>query len=335
MIEQLQVPETLEPITSGTRSNVVDIVKGIAIILVVYGHTAQGLVHRGWWNTSGAAFSHSLIYSFHMPAFFFAAGLFVHRSIDRRGAGGFFLEKIKGILYPYLLFAVIYAVVQPLLGRFEVAAAPFQWKVFLLSVLDGNASWFLFTLFFCFMLALLTNRLPHWIVFFAAVVVGMTPPFGPPLTDQVLREFCFVAAGMWVGSRIYRMQYIGKVKAVIGFTCLVALQVAMIYRFGVPNRWTYAVLGLTGTAGLFLLAKLLEGRRLGNCLAWLGRASLAIFLLSAFAQGATRAVLLSIFHTRELWLQLLLPTAFATLLPAIVWYHQKRWRLEWLFYSPL
>jgi hypothetical protein len=80
---------------------------------------------------------------------------------------------------------------------------------------------------------------------------------------------------------------------------------------------------------------LLEGRRIGDGLAWLGQASLAIFLLSAFAQGATRAILLVIFHTRELWLQLLLPTAFAALLPAIVWYRQKRWHLEWLFYSPL
>jgi fucose 4-O-acetylase-like acetyltransferase len=335
MIKQLQAPEAWEPITSGTRSNVVDIVKGIAIILVVYGHTAQGLVHRGWWNTPGAAFSHSFIYSFHMAAFFFAAGLFVQTSIDRRGAGSFTLEKLKGILYPYLLFAVIDAAVQPLLRRFEVGVAPFQWRVFLLSVLDGNASWFLFTLFFCFMLALLTVRLPRWVVFWAAIVVGMTPAFGPPLTDQVLREFCFVAAGMWVGSRIYRTELIRKVTAIIGFTCLSAVQVAIIYRFGVPNRWTYAVLGLTGTTGLFLLAKLLEENRMGDSLAWLGRASLAIFLLSAFAQGAMRAVLLGIFHTHEIWLQLLLPTAFGTLLPAIVWYRQKRWHLEWLFYWPL
>jgi len=69
-------------------------------------------------------------------------------------------------------------------------------------------------------------------------------------------------------------------------------------------------------------------------LVWVGRASLAIFLLSAFAQGATRAVLSSLFHTNNLWLQLLLPTAFATALPAIVWYQQDRWRLGWLFHWP-
>jgi uncharacterized membrane protein YcfT len=50
MNRQGLAPDKQEPITSGVRSNVVDIVKGIAIILVVYGHTAQGMIHRGWWG---------------------------------------------------------------------------------------------------------------------------------------------------------------------------------------------------------------------------------------------------------------------------------------------
>lgn len=335
MIEQLQASETLEPITSGTRSNAVDIVKGIAIILVTYGHTAQGLVHRGWWDTPAAALQHSFIYSFHMAAFFFAAGLFVQKSIDRRGAASFTLEKMKGILYPYLLFALIYAAVQPLLGRFEMDAAPFEWRAFLLKLVDGSASWFLFTLFFCFMLALLTIRLPRWLVFVGAVAVGMAPALGPSFIDRILREFCFLAAGMWVGARIYRLERIRTTTVIIGLACLTVFQIAMIYRFGAVNLWTYAVLGLTGTTGLFLLARLLEHHPIGDGLAWIGQASLAIFLLSAFAQGGTRTALLSVFHTRQLWLQLLLPTALATLLPAIVWYRQKRWHLQWLFYWPL
>jgi fucose 4-O-acetylase-like acetyltransferase len=329
-----QAPEMREPITSGARSNLVDIVKGIAIILVTYGHTAQGVVHRGWWTGRGASFSRALIYSFHMPAFFFVAGLFVHGSIERRGSLPFTVEKLKSILYPYLLFAVISAALQPLIGRFEMSVAPFHWREFLLNVTDGNVSWFLFTLFFCFMLALATARIPGWLVFVAAVVVGMTPPFGPPLTNQVLHEFCFVAAGMLIGTRIFRVDRMQVVTAATGFVLLAGFQVAMIYKYGAVNRWTYAGLGLTGTVGLFLLAKLFNRHRIGDGFAWIGRASLAIFLLSAFAQGATRAVLSGVFHTQELWLQLLLPTAFATLLPAIVWYRQKRLRLSWLFYWP-
>jgi hypothetical protein len=115
---------------------------------------------------------------------------------------------------------------------------------------------------------------------------------------------------------------------------MAAFQFAATYRYGYPNRWTYIGLGLTGTAALLLLARVLENHRIGEALVWVGRASLAIFLLSAFAQGATRVVLSSLFHTNNVWLHLLLPTAFATLLPAIVWYQQDRWRLGWLFHWP-
>ncbi len=334
MSTQAQAPDRLEPITSGVRSNVVDIVKGIAIILVAYGHTAQGMMHRGWWATPGAHFSDTFIYSFHMPAFFFVAGLFVAGSLAKRGPKRFTLEKLKTILYPYVLFAVISVVMEPLVARFRSGDHVFESKTFLLNVLDGEASWFLFVLFVCLMIALLTIRVPNWLRFVVAALVGMTPAFGPPLTNQVLREFCFLAAGMWVGMRIYRLEQARVVTAAAGFAVLAAFQVVVIYFFGQPTQWTYIELGLTGIAGLFLLARVLDKHALGNALAWFGRASLAIFLLSEFGQGFGREVLLRVFHTKELWLQLFVPTLLATVLPAIVWYQQDRWHLRWLFQWP-
>ena len=330
-------PDTREPITSGTRSTLVDIVKGIAIILVAYGHTAQGMVHRGWWGGPGAAFSHTFIYSFHMPAFFFVAGLFVMGSVGKRGGVGFAVDKVKTILYPYILFAVIGAAIEPLVGRFKSGTSPFHWNVFALNLIDGEASWFLFVLFFCLLLALITVRVPAGLRFVGAVLLGMLPSFGPPLFSQVPHEFCFVAAGMWVGTLIFRLETVRPAKAVAGLILLAALQVSAVFICGAPvalGRWMYIVLGLTGTAGLFLLSRLLVRSRFGEGLAWIGRASLAVFLLSAFAQGATREILLRVFHTREFWLQLLLPTLFATLLPAIVWHRQDPWRLGWLFRWP-
>jgi fucose 4-O-acetylase-like acetyltransferase len=335
MIERGQAAvETAEPITSGKRSDLVDLVKGLAIILVAYGHTAQGVAHRGWWTRPGMAFSEDFIYSFHMPAFFFVSGLFVLGSIRRRGPGNFTLEKVKTILYPYLLIAVISAALGPLTRRFQVTYSPFHWKAFLMNVADGSVSWFLFTLFFCLLLALLTAGLPNWLRFFLAVVAGVSPIYGSYITDRVLREFCFVAAGMWVGSQIFMLERLEKKKAALGLVLLSAFQVVTIYFYGYVGRWNYILMGLTGTAALFLLARLLEKHRVGEALVWVGRASLAIFLLSAFAQGATRVVLSSLFHTNNVWLQLLVPTAFATVLPAIVWYQQDRWRLGWLFHWP-
>jgi fucose 4-O-acetylase-like acetyltransferase len=324
------------PDTSKARSNIVDIVKGIAIILVVYGHTAQGMTHRGWWVGRGASFSHTFIYSFHMPAFFFVAGLFVSGSIAKRGNKLFTIDKLKTILYPYVLLAIIGVALEPLIGRFKFSTKPFQWNVFLVNLADGQTSWFLFVLFFCLMLALVTVRVPAWLRFLVAALVGVTVPLAIPGVSEVLHEFCFLAAGMWVGKHIYGLEHLQMFTAAVSFVVLATLQAAVVYIFGVSvlGRWIYIEAGLTGVAALFLLARLLDKRRIGDGLACVGRASLAVFLLSAFAQGATRQILLRAFPTHEFWPQLLLPTLFATLLPAIAWYQQDRWHIGWLFRWP-
>jgi fucose 4-O-acetylase-like acetyltransferase len=329
-------PETREPIASGVRSNIVDMVKGIAIILVVYGHTAQGMTHRGWWVGPGASFSHTFVYSFHMPAFFFVSGLFVTGSIAKRGSRHFTIDKLKTILYPYVLLAIVGVALEPLIGRFKFETRPFRWNIFLVNLADGQASWFLFVLFFCLMLALVTVRVPAWLRFLVAALVGMTAPLAIPGVSEVLHEFCFLAAGMWVGHHIDSLEQIRLSTAAVGFVVLAALQAIVVYIFGVSvlGRWIYIPAGLTGVAGLFLLAKLLDKHWIGDGLVWVGRASLAVFLLSAFAQGATREVLLRVFHTHEFRSQLLLPTLCAILLPALVWYQQDRWHIGWLFRWP-
>jgi peptidoglycan/LPS O-acetylase OafA/YrhL len=257
-------------------------------------------------------------------------------SIAKRGGRRFTIDKLKTILYPYVLLAIISVVLEPLIGRFKFETKPFRWNAFLVNLADGQASWFLFVLFFCLMLALLTIRMPAWLRFLVAALVGMTVPLAIAGVSEVLREFCFLAAGMWVGHRIFGLEHIRLTSAAAGFVVVAALQAVAIYLFGVAvlGHWIYILVGLTGTAGLFLLAKLLDKHRIGDGLAWVGRASLAIFLLSAFAQGATREFLLRVFHTHEFWSQLLLPTLFATLLPAIVWYQQDRWHIGWLFRWP-
>lgn len=163
----------------------------------------------------------------------------------------------------------------------------------------------------------------------------MIPLSGPPLTNQSLREFCFLAAGMWVGTRIYRLEQMHRATVALWLLVLAGIQLAAIYFYGSPVVWTYLALGLTGTALLFLSAKLLDNHKIGDGLAWIGRGSLAVFLISPFVQGATREILSRVFHTHEIWLQLLLATALATLLPSIIWHQQDRWRVRWLFHWPL
>lgn len=75
-----------------TRIPWIDIVKGILIIAIVLGHVfTDGKIR--WW-----------LYSFHVPAFFFISGYCYKR---KESFGGYFKNKIRGIVIPYVIFSLI------------------------------------------------------------------------------------------------------------------------------------------------------------------------------------------------------------------------------------
>ena len=78
------------------RLNYIDITKGIAIFLVVLGHTYRGNIVQNW------------LYSFHMPLFFFISGwLYKEKSRLENGFLVFALKKSRRLLVPYFVFFIL------------------------------------------------------------------------------------------------------------------------------------------------------------------------------------------------------------------------------------
>ena len=72
------------------RIGYIDIARGIGILLVVLGHNDFGYI---------SPFAYQLIYSFHMPLFFFLSGYFINTAI---GFWGFTIKRFNSLLKPYL-----------------------------------------------------------------------------------------------------------------------------------------------------------------------------------------------------------------------------------------
>ena len=104
---------------SSARDRWVDYAKGIGILLVVYAHVARGLVSASIglddpvWRTID-----SVIYTFHMPLFFFLSGLFFYGSLQKRGAQALVLTKVDTILYPYIVWSLLQGTAEVLLSRY-------------------------------------------------------------------------------------------------------------------------------------------------------------------------------------------------------------------------
>ena len=83
-----------------------DIAKGIAIFLMVIGHTSIPSVVSNF------------VYAFHMPLFFIASGL--ASDYDRHTWGGYVKHKSYTIMLPFLSYSVIVILLQYSIGIFDV-----------------------------------------------------------------------------------------------------------------------------------------------------------------------------------------------------------------------
>lgn len=322
-------------LAQASRSQLVDAVRGLAIILVALGHTNQGIIHRNWWGSStlGGEID-GFIYSFHMPAFFFVSGIFLKASIAKRGVARFLRERFFSLLWPYLLWSCVTAVALIPLVHFT-SQGTYTLQQFAWFLLTGRVSWFLPSVFFALLLASLAVRVHIGLTLVISVALAALP-----LQTQLvfvakgLHFLPFLVLGMFVGSRIARLNRVPVVLAALLFSMLGTILWISTCYVSQQSTAEYLLTGMAGTSMLFLLARCLQSTSAAQWLAWVGAASLAIFLLSEFPQGFGRVILVSAFHSTQPSTQILFPTVLAVVLPAWLYHRRYALKIKWMFEAP-
>ncbi|MBN3825763.1 acyltransferase [Burkholderia sp. Ac-20384] len=181
--------------TTTARETSLDVARGAGIILVVYGHVLRGAVSSGLVPAgvpeTVLAWVDYVIYTFHMPLFFFLSGLHVCSSL--RGAPQRFMgAKVRTIVYPYLLWSILQ-------GGAQIAMAshgtnhPFTigdllaigWRPF-------AQFWFLYALMLCMIGAWLLAR---WVPAFPQT--PMPPRVRDALVASAMLGLAIGAATQW------------------------------------------------------------------------------------------------------------------------------------------
>ena len=126
-----------------------DIVKGIAILLVVYGHIIQHAMapwgHQEFYLNP----VFKIIYTFHMPLFVFISGYLTAYSINRFSGLDYFKKKVKSLLVPFISLGILSFMVSYILNVIFANGA--NAKDMAGGLVDQlvitPAIWFLWTLF--------------------------------------------------------------------------------------------------------------------------------------------------------------------------------------------
>lgn len=256
-----------------SRIHWLDVVRGIAIIFVVLGHTSiPGEVGVKW------------ISSFHMPLFFVISGY----CYKQKSLGELFKRRLKTMIIPYFAFYGIYILVELFLN---IRAFDESLISHIVDIILGNdvMLWFLVALFLVELIyTLLTNYISSTKMLTVIVVVLAAIGF---LLAQNHIELCyrihtafimigFYHLGVWVSRKNFFEA--GYLKSVLWMLFLCIINIATMFfnvhidvRTGVYGNYVlFYIAAISGSFLIFFVGKLINKSKL---LELLGRNTLCIY----------------------------------------------------------
>lgn len=210
------------------RNRQIDLLKGIAVFLVLWGHCLQYMSLGSFDYYEN--FMYRIIYSFHMPLFMAISGYLFYFSCRKYPFPGLIEKVAKSTLYPALLWNILSQAAQIALADGEARQQLIKKVVTGFGVAFTDL-WFLWSVSFCSIAVALAYRLiPHrrWrgaSYIIAFLVVALIPAAVFPAKTMTLWMYPFFVAGVLFPHDLSRVPRRTLDKA--GIACLVAYAVLM------------------------------------------------------------------------------------------------------------
>ena len=314
----------------------VDYAKAIGIILVVYGHVARGLDKAGLHVTSSwFHFADSVVYSFHMPLFFFLSGLFFVDSLNKLNKAGLITSKLKTVLYPYVVWSLLQGLSEVVLSNYTNGNVSIS-QVLSLFWAPRAQFWFLYALFFIFLVCSFVYSLTSRKSFFAFLYLIKKDLVFISITNMLLANTVFFALGIWFNEIKTYFEANHKCLAFLFGILFIVSQ----YIFHITLGYNYTIGGFPVLAlaiiSIFFVTSVsiwLSEMRI-RWFAYLGASSMTIYLMHILAGSGIRIVLSKFIGVESVGVHIIFGVLAGITLPLLMQVIIKRKKLNFLFAFP-
>ncbi|MDD7391188.1 MAG: acyltransferase family protein [Lachnospiraceae bacterium] len=269
---------------TNSRLDYIDIAKGFAITLMVFGHS---------YSPSGETPVMVWVYSFHMPLFFLTTGiLYGLKSQEHKTISFDLKKKCETLLLPYFLWNTLYQLfisILAIIGGTPAKDALIH-NLRMVILFNGSAMWFLPAMFISSLVFLKTansKSINIFIVFFTTLI-GLFVPKCNEIVEVFLRSFvglAYIAIGFYA-VKFYSTKY-KKFYTVILF----AISLLLAFSNGIvsiasrtfQNPVLYMINGCLGTFIIYQVAMHIKrGINLSRLFEYWGVNSIKILCLHGF-----------------------------------------------------
>ncbi|NMC48351.1 MAG: acyltransferase [Desulfovibrio sp.] len=332
-------PATPEGVVPKPRFLAVDALRGYAILIVVVAHVIWGLRVAGAPIPDLFPRIYDWIYLYAAQLLFFVSGCLAGGSL-RHGRKALVISKVRGILYPYVVWSVLTWCLRALSP--VKANAPAQLEQMLLLFLHPyDIYWFLYELFLFFMAYAALSRAGNMAL--AAVATVLFSLHGFVSLPLALNLFCahffYFALGAIVFPVLREM-----VRESSSRRLLLALAVALFLMHAAGAREALDVYGvrpyddvlaaapvLAALFGFFFFFVWCRQGRTARMFVFLGGYSMQIYVAHTIFTAGTRIALLRGLGLSDPWLHLAAGTVCGVLGPLILYGVLKKMRCDFLY----
>lgn len=288
------------------RNNSLDIAKGLAVLLMIWGHCIQFgngsdfLQQQGYYDDV----IYRSIYSFHMPLFAIIGGYLLSCSLKKRTTKSVLSSRLKNLAIPiiswslvnYIIEASTYGMAESIVGGLK----QYFW------VLMGTL-WFLWAMLFCSVCVMLIHSAckDNVSVFIVVFVLNMITPDSFNLNYFKFLYPFFAAGYLWkeedIGKRLnkllssrMRFAYVGGLFLIWVILLTQFKKEVFIYQSGFtllgkgnPEKQLFidifrVLIGLCGSVWMLFFANCISKTILAKFLSTLGKNSLGIYIVNNY-----------------------------------------------------
>lgn len=290
---------------STKRSVYLDVIKGFAILLVVFSHCIQ------WgsgsdFHTEQKFFSDPLfkfIYGFHMPLFMVVSGYLYHGTIIRHGLKKVLLSRVRSLLLPILCWQTLYLVL--LFSYMDLCPSLhllftyfrtlwFLWSVLIACLLVGIGFYFFNdSLLYYLFTAILLLFIPNW--YLDSLHVFMFPNFVIGYLWSKSRcekryyglsrnsKMCLLVVSVSLYMVLYSVYDTPERSVYINGTYLLGRDSILMQFLIDITRYVYGFLGVVMVMVFFDLARQrINDLKLQKFIVELGRNTMGIYIINYF-----------------------------------------------------
>ena len=310
--------------------------------MVILGHAINNITHSALFTDANNLeviqldMLNTVIYSFHMPLFFFMAGMFADHSL-RYPVGAFLRKRAVRYAVPYFAWTLIVVLIKTLTPGIQNNRIEFS-ELLLSLVVPFEQYWFLYVLFFIsvmyyFVMNFGKSRHTKSALFAVSLVLRLTRPFFPNL--WILENISSYLFPFMLGTVFSHMQWPQKIAGKrFGALALAVGFVAASVPYAVleiPERtaWLkmmktcYAIaLALIGIALVCVISFKLSksDTAVTRILLFCGLNSMQLYCLHPVPMGGIRLVLNRLMSAHYLWARTLIQTFLTVTVCCLVCY---------------